>query len=259
MPVAITRKLSAAITNCELTHRQREPIDVELAGRQHDEYERCLEELGCRVVSLPAEPDLPDAVFVEDTAVVVEEVAVITRPGAKSRRAETASIAKTLAAYRSLAAITEPGILDGGDVLRLGKRFLVGRTERSNQEGIRQLAALLGPFGYSVEGIDVRGCLHLKSGVTQVAADALLLNPEFVAPGKFPGFRLIEVDPTEPGAANALLLDDAVLFPCSYPKTAERLAAAGLRLRLVDISELIKAESGVTCSSLILATPKTAR
>jgi dimethylargininase len=252
MTVAITRKVSAAITRCELTHLEREPIDVELAGRQHEAYERCLAELGCRVVSLPAEPDLPDAVFVEDTAVVVEELAVTTRPGAASRRPETASVEAVLARYRPVARISAPGTLEGGDVLRLGRRVLVGLTSRTNREGIEQLEALLSPLGYRVAGIPLTGCLHLKSAVTQVAADAVLLNPAWVDPGVFEPFRFVTVDEAEQGAANALLLAGTVVFPARYPRTADRLAALGLRVRRVDISELQKAESGVTCSSIIL-------
>jgi dimethylargininase len=253
MPVAITRKLSAAITRCELTHLQREPIDVARAFEQHERYERRLAELGCRVVSLPAEPDLPDSVFVEDTAVVVDELAVVTRPGAASRRPETESMAAALVQFRPLAVIEAPGTLEGGDVLRLGRRVLVGVTGRTNRQGIQQLAALLEPHGYSVEAVAVTGCLHLKSAVTQVAPDAVLLNPTWVDAALFRSFRLVTVDEAEPGAANTLLLGDSAVFPACYPKTAERLAKHGVRLSLLDLSELIKAESGVTCSSIILS------
>ena len=253
MPVAITRQLSPAIARCELTHLVRQPIDVGLALLQHEEYERCLAELGCQVISLAAVPDLPDAVFVEDTAVVVDELAVMSRPGAVTRRSETATVAAVLARYRQLRAVEAPGTLDGGDVLRLGRRVLVGQTPRTNREGIEQLRGLLAPLGYHVEGVAVTGCLHLKSAVTQVAEDAVLLNPSWVDPGLFPGARLIRVDEREPHAANALLLGDTAMFPAGYPRTAARLEAAGVRLRRLDMSELVKAESGVTCSSIILS------
>ncbi len=252
MTVAITRKVSPAITRCELTHLQREPIDVALAARQHNAYERCLAELGCRVVSLPAEPELPDSVFVEDTAIVVDELAVVTRPGAESRRGETPAVARVLAEHRPVAAIEAPGTLDGGDVLRLGRRLFVGLSGRSNRAGIEQLHTLLSSHGYTVEALPFTGCLHLKSAVTQVAADAVLLNPAWVDPPAFGGFRRIEVDPAEAYAANALLVGDAVIYPVSFPRTAGRLERAGVRLVTVNVSELAKAEGAVTCCSLIL-------
>jgi dimethylargininase len=252
MLTAITRKVSPAITRCELTHLQRKPIDVALAARQHEEYERCLADLRCRVVSLPAEPDLPDSVFVEDTAVVVDELAVVTRPGATSRRAETASVARVLAEYRPIAVIQAPGTLDGGDVLRVGRRVFVGLSVRSNREGVKQLRALLSPFGYAVEALAVSGCLHLKSAVTQVAPDAVLLNRAWVDPTGFDGLRCIDIDPAEPYAANALLVGEAVIYPTAFSRTTARLERAGIRLVPVDVSELAKAEGAVTCCSLIL-------
>ena len=253
MPIAITRKVSPAITRCELTHLEREPIDVEVAAAQHEEYERALAALGCFVVSLPAEPDLPDSVFVEDTAVVVDEIAVMTRPGAPSRRRETASVAAVLAKYRQVVSIEAPGRLDGGDVLRLGWRVFVGMTGRTSREGIEQLGALLAPHGYAVEGVPVTGCLHLKSAVTQVASDTVLVNPAWVDPGAFSGLARMEIDPGEPFAANALMVGGAVVYPEAFPATAARLDRAGLRVVPVDVSELAKAEGAVTCCSLILA------
>ena len=252
MLTAITRKVSPAITRCELTHLPRKPIDVALAAQQHEEYERSLSDLGCRVVSLPAEPDLPDSVFVEDTAVVVDELAVVTKPGATSRRAETASVARVLAEYRPIAVIQAPGTLDGGDVLRVGRRVFVGLSVRSNREGVKQLRALLSPFGYAVEALAVSGCLHLKSAVTQVAQDAVLLNRAWVDSAGLDGLRCIDIDPAEPYAANALLVGEAVIYPAAFPRTAARLERAGIRLALVDVSELAKAEGAVTCCSLIL-------
>lgn len=252
MPVAITRKVSPAIVRCELTHLARAPIDVERAAAQHEAYERTLAALGCAVVSLSEEPELPDAVFLEDTAVVVDEVAVITRPGAASRRAETASVATALAAYRRLATIEAPATLDGGDVLRLGRRLFVGVSGRTNAAGIAQLRAALAPYGYTVEAVPVHGCLHLKSAVTQVAPDAVLVNPAWVDAAAFPGFTPIPVDPGEPFAANALLLGNAVVYPEAFPATAAALAGAGVALATVDVSELAKAEGAVTCCSLIL-------
>ncbi len=282
MLVAITREISRSLQACELTHLARTGIDLPLAYAQHERYRGALEELGCRVLSLPAADELPDAVFVEDTAVVLDEVAIVTRPGAASRRGETTSIAEALRSYRPVVQIEEPGTLEGGDVLRLGRRIFAGASGRSNQPGIAQLASLVAPYGYSVTAVPVSGCLHLKSAVTEVAPDLLLANPAWVDPSLFSGFAVLETDPSEPYAANALLIlpgadrngprvdstdllgrkPDAVaaphsssggvaIYPSSFPATRRRLEARGIAFRLVDVSELMKAEGAVTCCSLV--------
>lgn len=251
-PIAVTRKVSSAMMRCELTHLQRTSIDVALAREQHHAYEQVLRDLGCRIESLPEEPELADSVFVEDTAIVLDEVAVITRPGAPSRRAETASIAAVLGKYRELVRIESPGTLDGGDVLRVERTLYVGASSRSNASGIEQLGALLQPFGYRVLPVAVQGCLHLKSAVTQVGADQLLINSRYVERGQFPGMHFIEVDEGEPLGANALMLGRDVIYPRSYPRTAEALQRQGIRVHTVAMSETEKAEGGVTCCSLLL-------
>jgi dimethylargininase len=237
---------------CELTHVRRTLIDVALARDQHDAYEQALRSLGCRIESLPEEAELPDSVFVEDAAVVLDEVAVITRPGAPSRRAETAAIAAALGKFRDLVRIESPGTLDGGDVLRLQRTLYVGASSRSNASGIEQLGALLLPFGYRVLPVAVQGCLHLKSAVTQVSADELLINSRYVERQHFPGMRFIEVDESEPLGANALMLGGDVIYPRSCPRTAEVLRRHGIRVHTVEMSETEKAEGGVTCCSLLL-------
>jgi dimethylargininase len=249
--IAITREVSEGIQECELTHFEREPIDVDRARIQHRAYERRLAELGCRVVSLPAEPNLPDSVFVEDTALVLDELAVIMRPGAESRRPETASIARALSPYRKLSHLEEPGTIDGGDVLRIGMAIFVGLSYRSNAAGVERLAQIVKPFGYRVEGVRVAGCLHLKSAVTQVAADTLLINRAYADPAVFPKMQLIDVDPSEPSGGNALWVNDSVVYPAAFPLTLKKLQERGLDVRTVDASELAKAEAGVTCCSLI--------
>jgi dimethylargininase len=249
--IAITRKISARIHECELTHLQREPIDLERARAQHRQYEECLADLGCKVLSLPAEPDLPDSVFVEDTALVLDELAVIMRPGAASRRPETASIAKALTPYRELSYIEEPGTIDGGDVLRIGRAIFVGLSYRSDAAGVEQLCKIVKPHRYRTEGMRVAGCLHLKSAVTQVAADTLLINRACIDAELLPKMRLIEVDRSEPSGGNALWIDNSVVYPAAFPATLQKLRDAGLNVCLVDASELAKAEAGVTCCSLI--------
>jgi len=249
--VALTRKVSPGIGRCELTHLERVAIDAQAAGRQHRNYERCLAGLRCLVESLPADPDLPDSVFVEDTAIVLDELAVITRPGAPSRRPETAAVASALERYRKLAWIEAPGTLDGGDVLVVGRSVYVGRSPRTNESGFEQLRDILAPLGYELTPVPVRSCLHLKSATTRVGRDHLLVNPSWVDEGVFRGLRFTHVDPSEPSAANALLIGDVVVFPAAHMRTRERLGSDGVAVAPIDVSELAKAEGGVTCCSLV--------
>ncbi|MGH8281380.1 MAG: dimethylarginine dimethylaminohydrolase family protein [Gammaproteobacteria bacterium] len=251
MRVAITRAVSPSIVHCKLTHLAREPMDLQRARAQHQRYEELLEELGCKLVRLPAEPELPDSVFVEDTAVVLDELAVITRPGAESRRAETASIADVLKQYRKLAYIESPGTLDGGDVLQVGKRLYVGLSKRSNAQGIEQLRNIVAAVGYSVAAVELHDCLHLKSAVTQVADDALLINRNWVDAGVFGPMHSIDVASSEPFGANSVRIGKTLVYPSAFPETRGRLEAHGIDVRTVDASELAKAEGGVTCCSLI--------
>jgi len=253
MRVAITREVSRQIGRCELSYQVRRPIDVDLAREQHRKYEECLAGLGCSIQRLPEAPDFPDSVFVEDAAIVLDELAVITRPGAESRRLEIQSIAQVLRTHRRLVYIDAPAVLDGGDVLRLGKRLFVGLSHRSNRAAIGQMRELLAGCGYVLAGIQVTDCLHLKSAVTQVAEDTLLINSNWVDGSAFGPVRLIEVDPGEPFAANALMIGDRVLFPEAYPATRRRLETQGINICTVDVSELAKAEGGVTCCSLIFS------
>jgi dimethylargininase len=196
---------------------------------------------------------MPDCVFVEDTAVVVDEVAVMARPGAASRRGETAAVAEAVRTYRPIAAVLAPGTLDGGDVLRIGRRLLVGSGHRSNDAGIAQLRRVVASQGYSVHAVPFEGCLHLKSAATLVADDLVLVNPAWVAPERFHPLRTLAIDPAEPFAANALRVGDTLIYPREYPRTLERVLAAGLTVRDVPAGELAKAEGGVTCCSLLLA------
>ena len=249
--VAITRDVSAGLADCELSFVDREPIDVERARMQHHAYRQALEALGCRVIALPAQDAMADAVFVEDVALVFDEVAVMTRPGAQSRRAEGASVAEELGKHRELRMIEAPGTIDGGDVLLVGRKIYVGASARSNAAAIVQLRALVAEFGYAVQGVPTRDCLHLKSAVTQVADDTLLIQREWVDRGVFAGYRLIDVDPSEPHAANALRIGDGVVYPANFPRTRQRMQDAGIAVTTVDVSELQKAEGATTCCSLV--------
>jgi dimethylargininase len=253
MRIAITREVSPAITACELTHLERAPIDVELAREQHRGYESLLAGLGCEVRRLPAEPELPDSVFVEDIAIVFDELAIVTRPGSESRRAERSSMAAGLAPYRRSERIEAPGTLDGGDVLRSDRTVFVGRSTRTNDAGIEQLRAFAEPLGYTVKPVDVTGCLHLKSAVTAVGDDTVLINRAWIDAAPFARFDCIDVDPSEPHAANALWFGGTVVHPSAYPGTRKRLEDRGIVVEPVDLSELAKAEGGVTCCSLIFS------
>jgi dimethylargininase len=254
MLTAITRGVSPAINHCELGFLPRQEIDVVKAAVQHQAYEACLRDLGVTVVSLPPVPDLPDSMFVEDPTVVVAEVAVMTRMGAPSRREEAAHLAPVLARYRPLRWIQEPATLEGGDVLQVGRTLYVGLSARTNREGIEQLAEHLRPFGYCVEAVSVRGCLHLKSACTCLDGETLLANRSWFDPETFRGIRVVDVPSEEPRAANVLAIGGSVLAPTAFPRTVALIERLGWRVRLLDISELMKAEAGLTCSSILLET-----
>jgi dimethylargininase len=252
MTIAITRKISPKFNECELTHIARTPIDLEVARAQHHEYVNALAEAGCQIIELPAENDLPDSVFVEDVAFILPEVAVITRPGADSRKPETKSIIPALSPYRPLVHIVEPATVDGGDVLVLGKNIYIGNSTRSNQESIDQMQNLLDNYGYRVIRVEMHDCLHLKSAVTKVDDHTLLINPNWLDTSHFKGFDWIEVDPTEPLAANCLPVNGRIIFPVIFPKTRVRLEACGCKVQPVNVDEIAKAEGAVTCCSLIV-------
>src|SRR5262245_10580602 len=249
--VAVIRPVPQSFADCELTHLQRVPLAVRLARAQHAEYERALGSLGCEIVHVPAADALPDSVFVEDTAIVLDEIAVITRPGAASRRPETIAVAATLGAFRQLQFLSEPATLEGGDVLRLGRVLYVGLGTRTNAAGAQQLADFISPYGYEVREVPVDACLHLKSAVTEVAPGVVVINPDWVNGQMFPDHAIIEVDPSEPAAANVLRIGGTVVSPAAYPLTNARLSSAA-RVRTVDVSEVAKAEGAVTCCSLIV-------
>ena len=251
MLVAITRAVSPAINRCELTFQRREPIDVARAAEQHRMYEALLTELGARVISLAAEPDLPDSMFVEDPVVVVDEIAVINRMGAESRRPEAESMARAFQPFRRLYRIREPGTLEGGDVLRMGQRVFVGRSPRTNDSGIAQLAEALGPFGYSVQTVELRGCMHLKSGCSALADGVILANRAWIDERPFAGLEIVDVAAAEPRAANVLRVGGTAIMAECFPETRRIVERLGYAVRALDVSELMKAESGITCSSVL--------
>ena len=251
MLIVITRQVSPRLGDCALEFQRRVPINAAKAARQHREYELCLERLGVRILSLPSLPDLPDCVFVEDPAVVLDEVAVITRMGAESRRGESASLADALAPWRPLVHMTAPATLEGGDVVRMGKTLYVGLSRRTNTDGLRQFQATVEPLGYRVVRVAVTGCLHLKSACCAVSEDTVLMNRAAVDASAFRQYRIVEVPLDEPGAADVLAIGETILIPTAFPRTAEILEGLGFHVQPVEVSELQKAEAGVTCMSLV--------
>ncbi|MDQ2765582.1 MAG: dimethylargininase [Gemmatimonadota bacterium] len=251
MLTAITRGVSASLATGELTFRDRSLIDIALARRQHEEYERTLASLGVRVDHLPADDALADAVFVEDVALVLDEIAIVTAPGAVSRRPETESIARAVGKYRPVEHLTSPATLDGGDVVRIGRSLYVGLSSRTNAAGIDQLGALVSPLGYTVLAVDVHGALHLKTACTYAGRGILLANPEWAATGAFRDVEILPVDETEPWGASVLAIGDHLVMPASFPRTRAKLEARGFTISAVDLSELQKAEGGPTCLSIV--------
>jgi dimethylargininase len=255
MPLAFTRKVSPAIVDCALTHLDRRPINADLAALQHAAYERALEDAGYEVVRLPYLADDPDAVFVEDTAILLGEHAVITRPGAPSRAGEIYSTAEGLKPYFDIQFLPA-GTLDGGDVLRIENTLYVGQSSRTDARGTQALEAIVSPLGYWVVPVELERCLHLKTAVTFAGLDdrgvpTLLVNPDWVDPALFDGTEAIFVPENEPFAANVVLAGDRLIMAAGSPGTAAMLRERGFTVAEMDLSELQKAEAGGTCMSLI--------
>jgi dimethylargininase len=250
--LAITRAVPASLARCELTHVARKPIDVERARAQHAAYERALAAAGCDVARLPELPAHADSVFVEDCAVVLDELAIATQPGARSRRGEVESVAAALAVHRRVFRLSGAATLDGGDVLALERTLFVGLSQRTNAEGVRQLRGLVEPHGYAVEAIAVAGALHLKTAITRAGERLLVANPSWIDTRRFARFEIVEIDPSEPFAANVLHVGGATLCAAAFPRTNDRLRARGVSPVEVDASELAKAEGGLTCCALVV-------
>lgn len=250
--IAFLRAVSSRLDQCEVTHVQRSPINLQVARNQHGLFARTLMELGVQVEFLPPLPEHADGVFVEDTAVLLPEIAVVARPGAFSRQTEVESVALALTAYRPIRRIIAPAALDGGDVLLIGRKLFVGISGRTNLGAVSALAEMVSPFGYEVKPVEVRGCLHLKTACTFIPPRFLVINPAWADAKLFGDLDVIPVDEYEPFAANTLTLGGTTLIGAAFRKTDQRLRDAGIVTRRVDISELNKAEAGLTCLALIL-------
>lgn len=249
--VALTRAVSRTLGSCQLTCLERQPIDIELAIAQHRNYERTLRDLGVRVISLPEQPDLPDAVFVEDPLVVFDELAIVAPMGCESRRGESESLAEAISPFRPVRRLREPATLEGGDVMRIGRDIFVGLSSRTNEAGISQLAHELKPFGYRVRAVEVRGCLHLKSACCSIGDGAILANRQWLDERALKGYPIVNVADEEPGSANILSVAGTILMPAAFPQTGRILRRRNADVRTLDISELMKAEAAMTCSSVV--------
>jgi dimethylargininase len=251
MPIAFTRAVSPRLAECETTQAGR--VDVARAIAQHAAYEAALAEAGLEVRRLAALDEFPDAVFVEDTALLLGEHAVILRPGAASRAGETGSTAEGLADDFTVHRL-DAGHVDGGDVLRVGRRLYVGLSSRTDRTGLRALAEAVAPLGYDVVPVPVAGGLHLKSAATCVAG-VLVHNPDWVSASHFTGVEPVAVAAGEAYGGNLLMAGATLLAAADSPRTAETLAARGFDVVTLDISEMRKADAALTCMSLISAPP----
>lgn len=253
MLTVLTREVSPTIGNCLLTFMHRQSIDYDQACEQHRNYRAVLQELGLNVISLPGLPDLPDAVFIEDTAVVLDEIAVVCLPAVKDRRPELASVIDVLRQYRSLRFLTPPATLEGGDIVLKGTTIFVGNSSRTNLEGVTQLRQIVEPLGYEVKLVKVSGCLHLSTGASWLGGDTMLVNPNWIDVSGFAGCRIIPVPESEPWGANVVKIGDRLVMPATFVSTQALLQQHGFLTIAVNVSEFLKAEGGVTCMRLMFS------
>jgi dimethylargininase len=243
------------MNECQLSFAQRVPIDYDRALEQHFAYREMLAECGAEVIVLSAATDLPDCVFVEDTAVVLDEVAVMASPGAASRRPEVDAIEEALRPYRPIERIHLPATLDGGDVLRVGQTLFVGLSARTNLGGVAALREVAEPRGYRVWPMAIQGCLHFKSACTALDDRTLLVNPVWLESDALEGlkgrYRVVPISELEPHAADVLRIGSWICLPSHHPRTTEQLEGLGYRVRTAELSEFAKAEGGATCLSIL--------
>lgn len=251
MTFALINRPSTALSECALTYMSRNSIDFPKAMEQHRAYANALEDLGVEVKVLNLNKTMPDGVFIEDTAVVLDELAVITSMGTPSRRMELPEITEELRKYRKTVEIPLPATLEGGDVLRVGRRIYIGRTVRTNKDAISFFTQIVKPFRYQVVPVEVSGCLHLKTGITALNKETFLANPEWINLSPFKGCRIVEVPQNEMFGGNVLVVNGKVLMNSAYPRTIDLVASLGFNIKSVDISEFGKAEAGLTCMSLV--------
>jgi dimethylargininase len=253
--LALVHPPSLQLATGQRTHIAREPVDFKLAQAQHASYCRLLAACGAKVLLMDVNLDEPDGVFLEDTTIVLDEIAILCSMGTQARRREPAGIEAVLCDYREVWRIELPASIEGGDVLRIGRRLLVGQSSRTNAAGIDALSGVVEPLGYCVTAVPVHGCLHLKTACTALPDGQLLVNPDWIDAAALKGRDVIEIPVSEPWAANTLPIGQRVILPAAHLQTADLLHGLGFEPLPADISELAKAEGGVTCLSLILDGP----
>jgi dimethylargininase len=251
--LALTHVPSPRMQACQRTFVPESEIDYPLAARQHERCRQTLRECGAEVIALDCNIDLPDCTFIEDTAIVLDEVAIIASMGPASRRTEPEAIEAELRRYRRIIRIDPPATLEGGDVLRIGKKLLVGLSARTNQGGIDAIRKATAPFGYETIAIPVHDCLHLKTACTALPDQSILVNPNWVDPDALRPFAFEPIPKDEPFGGNVALVGSTVLIAESHPQTAALIRSRGFEVRTIDISEFQKAEGGVTCLGILLS------
>jgi dimethylargininase len=248
---ALTRGVSKKLDGCELTFRQREEIDLTKARRQLRAYRDLLRRWGIDVVGMRGSSMYPDCCFVQDTAVVLDEICVVASMGAATRRGETSEIEKSLMQHRKVVRIALPATFDGGDVVQIGKRLFVGLSTRTNGRGIDAFAKLVEPFGYKVVPVVVNGGLHLTTGCGVANDETVILNPRWLDASAFKNLRQVHVPEDEPWAANTIRVEGAVCVEANAPRTFELIQPYASTIETLDISEFRKAEGSLSCLSLI--------
>ena len=250
--IALTHLPSPNLQGGERTYIGRDPIDPALALRQHERYRDALRACGATVMLLDDNRNMPDCVFVEDTAIVLDEVAVMMSMGAESRRGEVPAIERALRAFRQIERVPLPATIDGGDVVRSGRALYVGASPRTNAAGIESLRNIVQPFGYTVTAVPVHGCLHLKSACSALPDGRFLVNPDWIDVRPLDG-PLLRVHNAEPFAGDVLTIDSSIIASDAFPETIAILRQ-DFRVIPVSVSEFAKAEGGVTCLSLVFRT-----
>jgi len=249
--VAITNTPSPLLYLGVRTFADEAAVEYAIALREHEQYRDALQRCGCRVVSLDVNRDHPDSVFVEDTALVLDEIAIMMSPGAASRRDEPRAIEPTLREYRHVVRVEPPAMIDGGDIVRHGRRLYAGGSQRTNPAGISALSALSREYGYEVTSIPVFGCLHLKSACSALPDGRFLVNADWIDVSPLPSERLLQVPASEPWAGDVLVIGERVVVSDAFPETIELLERQGWEVVPVSVSEFAKVEGGVTCLSLV--------
>ncbi len=250
--LAITHVPSPQLDQGQRTYVAQTSIDYGRAVRQHQEYCRLLRQYGADVCTLEVNQHLPDCVFVEDTAIVLDEVAVLASMGTASRQPEPAGIESELRKYREIERVEAPATLEGGDVLRVGRTLLVGLSSRTNAAGVKALEAIVRRYGYEVVPVPVRQCLHLKTACTALPDRSLLVNPAWVDARALREFEWVPIPEEEPWAANTALVGKAVWVAAGLVRTTDLIRQRGFEVQTIDLSEFAKAEGGVTCLSILL-------